>query len=67
VFDIFTGCTNIKEIRCESITPPDAIENTFENIYETATLYVPMGCRAKYAVAPVWKNFSNIEESDASV
>lgn len=62
----FEGCPKIKEVRCESVTPPDASESTFGNIYETATLYVPMGSRAKYAAAPVWKNFSNIEENDAS-
>lgn len=62
----FEGCTKIKEIRCESVTPPDASENTFDSIYNTATLYVPKGCRAKYAAAPIWKNFSNIEEAEVS-
>ena len=32
------------------------------DIYDSAKLYVPVGSREKYATAPVWKNFSSIEE-----
>jgi len=62
----FEGCPKIKEIHCESQTPPEVSESSFENIYSTATLYVPQGSLAKYCAAPVWKNFSNIVESETS-
>ena len=58
----FEGCSKIKEIYCQAQTPPKASESTFDDIYEDAILYVPNGCRSKYASAPVWKNFSSIEE-----
>lgn len=32
------------------------------NIYATATLYVPSGCKEKYQAAGGWKNFEKIEE-----
>lgn len=58
----FEGCPKIKEVYCQAQTPPDASESSFDDIYETAKLYVPNGCQAKYASAPVWKNFTSIEE-----
>lgn len=62
----FENCPKIREIHCDAITPPQVSESAFEDIYQSATLYVPKGCRSKYAEASVWKNFSNIEENEAS-
>lgn len=62
----FENCPKIREIHCDAITPPQVSESAFEDIYQSATLYVPKGSRSKYAEASVWKNFSNIEESEAS-
>lgn len=62
----FEGCPSIKEVRCEAATPPDVSESSFDNIYNSATLYVPAGSRETYASAPVWKNFSNIQEMTSS-
>lgn len=62
----FEGCPKIKEIHCESLTPPEVSESSFEDIYSTAVLYVPQGSRAKYCAAPVWKNFSNIVETEST-
>lgn len=58
----FEGCPNIREIHSESTNPPVISENAFNDIYDSAKLYVPVGSREKYATAPVWKNFSSIEE-----
>lgn len=62
----FENCPKIREIHCDAITPPQVSESAFEDIYHSATLYVPKGSRSKYAEASVWKNFSNIEENEAS-
>ena len=62
----FENCPKIREIHCDAITPPQVSESAFEDIYQSATLYVPKGSRSKYAEASVWKNFSNIEENEAS-
>ena len=35
-----------------------------ENIYQTAALYVPVGCKDIYSNTEGWKNFVNIEEKD---
>ena len=36
-----------------------------ENIYQTAALYVPVGCKDIYSNTEGWKNFVNIEELGA--
>ena len=36
------------------------------NIYENATLYVPIGSRASYMMTPGWNKFKNIVETDGS-
>ena len=41
----------------------EAVWPTFEaEIYETATVYVPVGSIDAYKAADEWKNFKNIEE-----
>ena len=39
----FEGCPNIREIHSESINPPVISENAFNDIYDFAKLYVPVG------------------------
>ena len=62
----FEGCPNIKEIYSNSITPPVVSESSFEDIYNSATLYVPKGSMADYKSSSVWQKFANIEERDIS-
>ena len=45
----FEGCPNIREIHSESINPPVISENAFNDIYDFAKLYVPVGSIEKYA------------------
>ena len=47
-------------------TPPVA-EGFSGKAYLYTTLYVPKGCKEKYEVASVWKDFWNIEEMEQDV
>lgn len=54
----FAGCDALTDVRCESMEPPTAYDNTFSSY--TATLHVPKGTLEKYKAANVWRNFTNI-------
>ena len=58
----FCSCYNLASIKCLGTTPPDIDSFTFSGLPESATLYVPEGCKATYATATGWKSFSNIVE-----
>ena len=58
----FYLCGNIQEIHCMGVIPPDCKQGSFEGLYETCTLYVPEGCKKKYAFSDGWLNFDNIRE-----
>ena len=60
----FWGCDKLETIKMLGEVPPTAFDNTFLN-YD-ATLYVPIGAYYAYRSADVWKNFSLIEEFDAT-
>ena len=62
--DAFLRCTSLTEITCESVMPPTAYSNTFQNVPTTATLYVPAGSKEAYASAEGWSHFTNIVEYD---
>lgn len=47
----FEECPNIREIHSESINPPVISENAFNDIYDFAKLYVPVG---------LYKNMPNL-------
>lgn len=72
--DAFAGAEAITEVVCLSTTPP-AFEEVavvsraaegfigFEqSVYDNATLIVPAGTEAAYKEAPIWKEFTNIQE-----
>lgn len=54
----------IKKIYCRGVTPPHISYLQFKSdeIYSTATVYVPNGSLATYKAAEGWKNFTNIVE-----
>ena len=58
----FYLCENLQEIHCMGAIPPDCKQESFKGLYETCTLYVPEGCKKKYAFADGWLNFDNIRE-----
>lgn len=59
----FEECNNLANVYSYISTPFDINENVFTT-YETTTLYVPAGTKAKYQVAAGWKKFANIKEME---
>ncbi len=59
----FTGCGRIESIYSLSADAPAVSMYAFpEELYATATLYVPQGSLESYRTAYVWSNFLNLEE-----
>lgn len=60
----FSDCISIKEIQCNSSTPPLLEEHAFGSLsLSPMTLYVPAGAKAAYAAANEWNKFGNIIET----
>lgn len=67
----FADCTKLQEVRSFIENPFVILNDVFENYDEktngstftTATLYVPVGTKAKYEAAQGWKNFKTIIET----
>ena len=60
----WSGCSNLRSITCEGITPPLAKDwdSYFDNtVYANCILFVPIESVATYQSANVWKNFFNIQ------
>ncbi len=64
--DNFERCPNISTITCLPTVPPEARgDGHFDTeVYETATLYVPNGCKEAYSTAEIWSKFQNIVEME---
>ena len=61
----FSGCTALVTVTAKIAVPFAINDNTFDAAtYQTATLYVPVGAKARYQAAAGWKNFYNIVEKD---
>ena len=60
----FRGCTGIKTVNALSATPPTAASNSFDGVYNTAFLYVPLGCEEVYGTAEGWSSFAKLREKD---
>ncbi|MBO5779959.1 MAG: leucine-rich repeat domain-containing protein, partial [Muribaculaceae bacterium] len=60
----FRGCSGLTEVISQKEVPPTADQSTFEDIPNSATLYVHVGCKSAYAVAQGWSSFYNIVEDD---
>ena len=45
--------------------PFEIIDNTFSDVYNSATLYVPCGTKAKYEATRGWNQFTKIVEMEA--
>ena len=58
----FNGCSILTKVQEDSKTPI-WISDVFST-YSYATLYVPKGCKAAYATAQYWKDFSSIVEME---
>lgn len=69
----FYDCFNLTEIYSYCTSPMSIDERAFKNsgysnndvIYETATLYVPIGTKTVYQTTDGWKKFKNIVELES--
>ncbi|WP_303004187.1 leucine-rich repeat domain-containing protein, partial [uncultured Alistipes sp.] len=61
--EAFRGCSSLTSVYCKAIVPPIIVNDTFDKVSATATLYVPTGCKAAYAAATEWSKFKTIEET----
>ena len=67
----FADCTKLQEVRSFIEEPFEILNDVFENYagkandatFTTATLYVPVGTKAKYEATMGWKNFKTIIET----
>ena len=67
-YDVFNGCNKVKDVESYATTAPTIKSSTFSDIvYETAQLKVPNNCIEKYAEAPYWNYFVNIDEGLVAV
>ena len=63
----FASCEKLTTVNAMMTNPPVIANNVFgddDNIYQTAALYVPVGCKDVYSNTEGWKNFVNIQEKD---
>ena len=65
--DAFGGCSGLTSVTALMEEPFAIKSNTFlSDTYNSATLYVPHGTKAKYEVTDGWKEFKTIVELPAS-
>lgn len=66
----FKGCDGLKDIHCQTGTPPalNPFRTPFGYLTDLSakTLYVPIGSATAYAAAPVWADFGTIVEEEGS-
>ena len=59
----FYNCSGLTEVRSFIVKPFNINTSVFSNASQ-ATLYVPIGTKAKYEATDGWKEFANIVEMD---
>ena len=57
----FARCNSLTAVTSKAVTPPEIWGSTFDDY--AMTLYVPAGCKPKYAEAKYWNNFTDIRET----
>ena len=64
---VFNTAENLERIYIHATTPPELTDDVFSAVqYLAAKLYVPEGTLRAYKRHPVWRNFRNIIEFDAT-
>ena len=61
----FSHCDNLTAVISKAMTPPQIWAMTFDDY--AMTLYVPAGCKPKYAEAKYWNNFTDIRETGVTL
>ena len=61
----FSHCDNLTAVISKAMTPPQIWAMTFDDY--AMTLYVPAGCKPKYAEAEYWNNFTDIRETGVTL
>lgn len=57
----FYNCRSLEHVTSKAMMPPQIWVTTFDDY--AMTLYVPAGCKSKYAEAEYWNNFTDIRET----
>ena len=58
----FNGCSNIKEMTCNAITPPICGTSVFRDINKTIPLHLPEASVELYKIADQWEEFFQNDE-----
>ena len=56
----FWSCSDLASIICKAMSPPTAVENSFRDTYEIATLFVPAESLEAYQSHEEWGKFTHI-------
>ena len=57
----FYNCRSLEHVTSKAMMPPQIWVTTFDDY--AMPLYVPAGCKSKYAEAEYWNNFTDIRET----
>ena len=59
--EAFEGCRSLSLLECNALTPPSALEGTFEDyLYSQCSLVVPASSLTLYQTTSPWSNFQKI-------
>ena len=61
----FAKCNSLTAVTSKAVTPPQIWATTFDDY--AMTLYVPAGCKPKYAETKYWRNFTDIRETGVTL
>ena len=61
----FAKCNSLTAVTSKAVTPPQIWATTFDDY--AMTLYVPAGCKSKYAETEYWRNFTHIRETGVTL
>ena len=62
----FRGCKAIENVTCNAVTPPVASADIFEDeVYQTASLSVPIASVSQYQIIYPWSNFFRNSRADS--
>ena len=63
--ETFYNCRSLEHVTSKAMMPPQIWVTTFDDY--AMTLYVPAGCKSKYAETKYWRNFTDIRETGVTL